>query len=261
MAEGAEGYATPETSSGDLPSANGIHAAAAMQRANGEAQDEEMEDEAMDENVGGPEIHRSNGDDGNESADEGDNGVTTSTTGPFPGAGEQSAVPVTHFRRRSFRTSGSTVGTSRKSFSDSEPTPFSPAVVASSLVSFLEILQLLTLQVHTLEECASLHRTQPELDDEKKLLSSGLSINSYLSRLIHVPESLVDEWSLRPFPDGPLPSKGSGENRGSSLGLFVALYTYKHRSVHGCEMIRMAFQILLLVTKGTVALESWLPVG
>ena len=170
-------------------------------------------------------------DDDNDSADEGDNGVTKSTTGPFPGAGEQAAVPVTTFRRRSFRTSGSTVGTGRRSFSDSDPAPFSPAVVASSSVSFLEILQLLTLQVHTLEECASLHRTQPELDEETKLLSSSLSINSYLGRLIHVPESLVDEWSLRPFPDGPLPSKGSGENRGSILGLLIALY--EHRSDHG----------------------------
>ena len=114
-----------------------------------------------------------------------------------------------------------------------DPAPFSPAVVASSSVSFLEVLQLLTLQVHTLEECASLHRTQLELDDEAKFLSSSLSINSYLSRLIHVPDSLVDEWSLRPFPDGPLPSKGSGENRGSILGLLIALY--EHRSDHGGE--------------------------
>lgn len=102
--------------------------------------------------------------------------------------------------------------------------------MASSSVSFLEILQLLILQVHTLEECASLHRTQPELDEETKLLSSSLSVNSYLGRLIHVPESLIDEWSLRPFPDGPLPSTGSGQNRGSILGLLIALY--EHRSDH-----------------------------
>ncbi len=165
-------------------------------------------------------------------SDDGDDGVTTSMTGPFPGAGEQAAVAVTTFRRRSLKASGSTVGTRRRSFSDSgDGTPFSPAVVASSSVSFLEILQLLTLQVHTLEECASLHRTQPELDEETKSLSSGLSINSYLGRLIMVPDSLVDEWSLRPFPDGPLPSKGSGANRGSILGLLIALY--EHRSDHG----------------------------
>jgi hypothetical protein len=112
-----------------------------------------------------------------------------------------------------------------------EPVPFSPAVVASSSVSFLEIVQLLTLQAHTLEECASLHRRQPELDEETKLLSSSLSINSYLRRLIMVPDSLVNEWSLRPFPDGPLPSRGSGANRGSILGLLIALYEL--RSDHG----------------------------
>jgi len=128
------------------------------------------------------------------SSDEGDDGISTSMAGLFPGTGEQNPVQVTTYRRRSFRTSGSTVGTGRRSFSDSgDGTPFSPAVVASSSVSFLEILQLLTLQVHTLEECASLHQTQPELDEETKVLSSSLSINSYLSRLIRVPESLVDE--------------------------------------------------------------------
>jgi len=109
--------------------------------------------------------------------------------------------------------------------------PFSAEVVAASSVSFLEELQLLTLQVHTLEECASLHRLQPDLDEEAKSLSSGLSINSYLGRLVHVPESLEDVWALRPFPDGPLKSKGSGERRGSILGLLIALYEY--RGDHG----------------------------
>ncbi|VEU39720.1 unnamed protein product [Pseudo-nitzschia multistriata] len=110
-------------------------------------------------------------------------------------------------------------------------TPFSAEVVAASSVSFLEELQLLTLQVHTLEECASLHRLQPDLDDEAKSLSSGLSINSYLGRLVHVPESLLDVWALRQFPNGPLKSKGSGECRGSILGLLIALYEY--RGDHG----------------------------
>jgi len=87
------------------------------------------------------------------------------------------------------------------------------------------------LQVHALEECASLHRLQPDLDDEAKSLSAGLSINSYLGRLVHVPKSLEDVWALRLFPDGPLKSKGSGERRGSILGLLIALYEY--RGDHG----------------------------
>jgi hypothetical protein len=109
-------------------------------------------------------------DDENASSDKGDNGATTSMAGPFHGAGEQAAVPVTTFRRSSFRTTGSTVGTGRRSFSDSgDAVPFSRAVVASSSMSLLEISQLLTLHVHTLDECASLHRTQPELHDETKV--------------------------------------------------------------------------------------------
>jgi hypothetical protein len=148
------------------------------------------------------------------------------------GAGDSASVPVTTYGRRHFRSSSSSIG--RRSFSDNgDNTPFSSAVVASSAVSFLEILQLLTLQVHTLVECALLHRTQSELDAETKLLSMGLSINLYLARLIHVPESLVDKWSLNPFPDGPLASKGSGENCGSILGLIFALF--EHISNNGGE--------------------------
>ena len=109
--------------------------------------------------------------------------------------------------------------------------PFSKEVVAASAVSFLEVLQLLTLQAHTLEECASLHRTLPDLDEESRLISSGLSINTYLSRLVWVPESIEDVWALRPSSrGGPLDSKGSGECRGSVLGLLIALY--EHRSDH-----------------------------
>ncbi len=104
---------------------------------------------------------------------------------------------------------------------------FSPEVVDSSSVSFLEVLQLLTLQVHTLEECANIHVSHPNLDHETKTLSSSISINSYLGRLVHVPSSLVDEWAFRCAPDGPLPSKGSGLNRGSILGLLIALFEHK----------------------------------
>jgi hypothetical protein len=136
-------------------------------------------------------------------------------------------VGLTTFNRRLYQSQLS----KQKRTGTAEPTPFSGEVVAASSVSFLEVLQLLTLQVHTLEECASLHRGCPDLDDEVRALSSGLSINSYLSRLVFVPDSLVDVWALQPFPEGPLKSKGSGEKRGSILGLLIALY--EHRADHG----------------------------
>ena len=137
-------------------------------------------------------------------------------------------VPVMTYSRRS----GSSLSNpfQKRSVSinecDSNP-PFSAETVSGSSVSFLEELQLLTLQVHTLEECASLHRLQPDLDEEARSLSAGLSINSYLGRLVHVPDSLLDVWALRPHPDGPLKSEGSGERRGSILGLLIALYEYR----------------------------------
>jgi hypothetical protein len=113
----------------------------------------------------------------------------------------------------------------------SKEAPFSEKTVEASSHSFLEVLQLLTLQVHTLEECANMHISHPNLDDENKSLSSSLSINTYLGRLVHVPQSLVDVWVFKCFPDGPLPSKGSGLNKASILGLLIALY--EHRSDHG----------------------------
>jgi len=131
--------------------------------------------------------------------------------------------------RRAFRRAAAKMN--RRSTNSSSSEPFSAAVIAASSVSCLEVLQLLTLQVHTLEECASLHLMQPTIDDDAKALSSSLSINRYLGRLIHIPESLTDAWALQPHPKGPLPSKGSGKNRGSILGLLVALY--EHRSKHG----------------------------
>ncbi len=105
---------------------------------------------------------------------------------------------------------------------------FSEKTVKNSSNSFLEVLQLLTLQVHTLEECAYMHLSHPNLDHENKSLSASLSINSYLGRLVHVPSSLVDVWAFRCAPDGPLSSKGSGLNKASILGLLIALY--EHRS-------------------------------
>jgi hypothetical protein len=137
-------------------------------------------------------------------------------------------VPMTAYSRRLLQAQLSGTSFPRRS---SEAAPFSREVVAASSVSFLEVLQLLTLQIHTLEECALLHRSLRDLDDESRLLSSGLSINSYLGRLIKVPESLVDVWALRPYPNGPLQSHGSGEKRGSILGLLIALY--EHRTDHG----------------------------
>jgi len=106
-------------------------------------------------------------------------------------------------------------------------TQFSAEVVNNSSVSYLEVLQLLTLQVHTLESCANMHQSYPNLDSETKSLSSMMSINSYLGRMVHVPSSLVDVWAFRVYPDGPLNSSGSGLNRGSILGMLIALYEHK----------------------------------
>jgi hypothetical protein len=105
--------------------------------------------------------------------------------------------------------------------------PFSPAMVASSSKSFLEVLQLLTLQAHTLEECSTLHKQMSFLDHEQKSLSASIDVNTYLTQLVHVPNSLVNVWALLCAPDGPLPSGGSGENRGSVLGLCIALFEHR----------------------------------
>ena len=113
----------------------------------------------------------------------------------------------------------------------SREAPFSEKTVNTASHSFLEVLQLLTLQVHTLEECACMHRSHLCLDYENKVSSSSLSINTYLGRLVHIPSSLVDVWAFKSFPEGPIPSKGSGLNKASLLGLLIALY--EHRSDHG----------------------------
>ena len=160
-------------------------------------------------------------------------GLANATT-PSPAATPKSSPRRTReARRRAFQrnTSSSFVKPRRghSSLSDIGDI-FSPETVAGSSVSFLEVLQILTLQVHTLQECASLHRTHA-LDEESSSLSAGISVNSYLSRLVFTPPSLVDVWALRCAPDGPLPSKGSGLNRGSVLGLLIALY--EHRADHG----------------------------
>jgi hypothetical protein len=76
-----------------------------------------------------------------------------------------------------------------------------------------------------------MHISHPNLDDENKSLFSSLSINTYLGRLVHVPQSLVDVWEFKCFPDGHLPCKGSGVNKASILGLQIALH--EHRSDHG----------------------------
>jgi hypothetical protein len=104
---------------------------------------------------------------------------------------------------------------------------FSPETVAASSKSFLEVLHILTLQVHTLDECSNLHRALPFLDHEQKVLSSSININSYLEQLVAVPYNLINVWALQAAPNGPLPSEGSGKNRGSVLGLLVALYEHR----------------------------------
>eukprot|EP00978_Attheya_sp_CCMP212_P017589 scaffold47095_cov49-Attheya_sp.AAC.2 len=149
----------------------------------------------------------------------------------IPGSTSTSPILISSFARRNFNRTSSSSFNKRSSDGSGVSPPFSAAAVAASSVSFIEVIQVLTLQVFTLEECASLHLTQPGLDPESRALSSGLSINSYLERLIQVPDTLTNVWALRPFPDGPLPSRGSGTNRGSILGLIVALY--EHRSDHG----------------------------
>jgi hypothetical protein len=119
----------------------------------------------------------------------------------------------------------------RKVTQDDTEKPFSAQTIKDSSISFLEVLQLLTLQVHTLEECALLHQTHLQLDFENKSTASSISIYSYLCRLIHVPAGVTDTWAFLPYPDGPLKSQGSGMNKASILGLLIALY--EHRAEHG----------------------------
>lgn len=116
-------------------------------------------------------------------------------------------------------------GLDRSSSYNKDEKEFSPAVVAASSISFLEVLQVITLQIHTLETCAALH-TKQELDAECLTLSQSLSIKTYLERITFVPSSLDDCWALR-CPN-PLPSAGSGDHRGSILGLLIALYEHRH---------------------------------
>ena len=178
--------------------------------------------------------------DGDDMADSSKSGGLGSSSGladsanPSPaGTPRSSPRRSREARRRAYQrnTSSSFVKPRRGNSSLSDVVDdFSSETVAGSSVSFLEVLQILTLQVHTLDECASLHRTHA-LDEESRSLSAGLSVNSYLGRLIFTPPSLVDVWALRCAPDGPLPSKGSGLNRGSVLGLLIALY--EHRADHG----------------------------
>lgn len=117
--------------------------------------------------------------------------------------------------------------TTSRSLTNPHMHSFSPETVASSSKSFLEVLHILTLQVHTLEECSSLYKLLPSLDHEQKALSASININSYLSQLVAVPTSLTNVWALQSAQTGPLPSEGSGKNRGSVLGLLIALYEHR----------------------------------
>jgi hypothetical protein len=130
-----------------------------------------------------------------------------------------------------FIVEGKSIKTRRLNRTKRSTTKFSPQVVNNSAVSFLEVLQLLTLQVHTLEDCARLHTSHPNLDHESKSLSASISINTYLGRLVNVPSSMLDIWVFRSYPDGPLPSAGSGMNKASILGLLIALYENKSDNV------------------------------
>ena len=146
------------------------------------------------------------------------------------GTGEVSVASPGAKRTESFsRTVSSMSNRSSVSASSTGNTPpsFSPETVAASSKSFLEVLHILTLQVHTLGDCSKLHETLPFLDHEQKNLSSNVNINAYLEQLLWVPDSLLNVWALQCTPDGPLPSSGSGSNRGSVLGLLIALYEHR----------------------------------
>jgi hypothetical protein len=106
---------------------------------------------------------------------------------------------------------------------------FGPKTVQQSSVSSLEVLQLLTLQIHTLESMATLHRSplKDSLDPEAKELSKSLDVNHYLARMIHVPESLHGAWAID-AQNGPLPSAGNGQCRGSILGVLIALWEHSY---------------------------------
>ena len=136
-------------------------------------------------------------------------------------------VAVANQTRTMHRRTTSTMSNRSSVSTVSSANQFSPETVAASSKSFLEVLHILTLQVHTLEECSSLYKALPFLDHEQKALSSSININSYLGHLIAVPDSLIDVWALQCAPYGPLPSEGSGENRGSVLGLLIALYEHR----------------------------------
>ena len=60
----------------------------------------------------------------------------------------------------------------------------------------------------------------PELQGRLPIRVELINIDSYLKQLVYVPKTLVNVWALQCAPDGPLPSDGSGENRGSVLGRF-----------------------------------------
>jgi hypothetical protein len=143
---------------------------------------------------------------------------------------EMLGLGIGYRRTTSSVSNRSTVSTNNSSSSNNNappPNAFSPETVAASSKSFLEVLHLLTLQVHTLEDCSNLHVTLPFLDHEQKDLSSSIDINSYITQMVYVPDSLLNVWALQCSPEGPLPSMGSGEGRGSVLGLLIALYEHR----------------------------------
>jgi len=103
--------------------------------------------------------------------------------------------------------------------------PFGPATVASSAVSFLEVLQILTLQLHTLTELGLLHEKM-RLDDDCAQISKGATVENYLRRLTFVPPSMKNCWAFG--SSSPLSSAGSAANRPSILGLLIVLYEHRN---------------------------------
>ncbi len=143
------------------------------------------------------------------------------------GAKDVSSNPGTDAAYQRTASTMSNRSTTSRTLSNRHAPSFAPETVAASSKSFLEVLHILTLQAHTFDECSNLHKVLPSLDHEQKLLSSSININSYLSHLVAVPSSLTNVWALQSAYEGPLPSEGSGRNRGSVLGLLIALYEHR----------------------------------
>jgi len=92
---------------------------------------------------------------------------------------------------------------------DAKSAPITPTTISKSSISILEVLQLLTLQLHTIDCTAA-----SNIND---------AVQTLLLRLVSVPSSLVDNATL-----SNIPTSASGANRASTLGLLVTLYEHHY---------------------------------